>query len=309
MYSKRLSVFTLKMAGIILLSPFSLSATGKMKTNLPCLIPIECELNKENILGPHKNSLEEMIDQFPYDDYKQVFVKKLGSFYIDNIQDCIKGLLSRGCAWEPHIANLIKKYAKPGTNVLAIGAHIGTHALTIAKSVGVNGRCIAVEPQLKIFRELYMNMSLNHITNISFLWAAIGDHIGTIELPNFAAFNEGGTPLIASPLLKDGSWSYTEKSGETGVFVDLITIDSLNLENVSLIQIDVESMENAVLDGAKETILRNKPVILIEIMGGSDYLTAPPEIKELIHFTINKIQALGYKVEHISQHDFLALPI
>ncbi|NBR78651.1 MAG: FkbM family methyltransferase, partial [Alphaproteobacteria bacterium] len=49
---------------------------------------------------------------------------------------------------------------------------------------------------------------------------------------------------------------------------ELRTIDSFGFRNVSLLKIDVESLEDQVLDGARETILESKPVILAEIQGG-----------------------------------------
>jgi len=42
------------------------------------------------------------------------------------------------------------------------------------------------------------------------------------------------------------------------------TLDSFDFGNVSLIKIDVEGHEEAVLQGARETINRNKPVLIIE---------------------------------------------
>ena len=89
---------------------------------------------------------------------------------------------------------------------------------------------------------------------------------------------------------------------------DLIPIDSLQLDNVSFIKIDVEQMENAVLDGAKQTILKNKPVILLEIKGGYFVDTAPKEIQEEIEFTKKKISEMGYSVYRIGWWDYLGIP-
>lgn len=46
--------------------------------------------------------------------------------------------------------------------------------------------------------------------------------------------------------------------------VDLRTLDSYSLDNVSFIKIDVEGHEEAVIEGARETLRRNRPVLLIE---------------------------------------------
>ncbi|BFU59512.1 MULTISPECIES: FkbM family methyltransferase [Rodentibacter] len=48
--------------------------------------------------------------------------------------------------------------------------------------------------------------------------------------------------------------------------VPLISIDSLQLERIDFIKIDVEGMELSVLTGALESIKRHKPIMTIEIL-------------------------------------------
>lgn len=244
----------------------------------------------ERIAGSHREEVIPFLEQFPLDEYKIYRVEELGDFYLDAKPDHIKNKLRTGQPWEPQIQKIIAKYALADTTVLDIGAHIGTHALMMAKQ---SGQVLAFEPQPKIFRELFWNMRLNSADNIVFYPVAVGDHEGSIELAPLLSGNEGGTSLL---------------KGGTGKFVPLITIDSLNLTNVSLMKIDVELMENYVLDGAKETILRNKPVILIEILKNYSLLTAPEKKKNQILFTISKLENWGYKVEPIGGADYLALP-
>lgn len=47
--------------------------------------------------------------------------------------------------------------------------------------------------------------------------------------------------------------------------VDTKTLDSFNFKNIGCIKIDVEGHERAVLDGAYDTIIRERPTMLIEI--------------------------------------------
>ena len=47
--------------------------------------------------------------------------------------------------------------------------------------------------------------------------------------------------------------------------IDVDKLDNMCLENVSFIKIDVEGCESKVLDGAKETIIKYKPTIFIEL--------------------------------------------
>ncbi|MCW2411743.1 MULTISPECIES: FkbM family methyltransferase [unclassified Sphingobium] len=54
--------------------------------------------------------------------------------------------------------------------------------------------------------------------------------------------------------------------------INMITIDSLDIENLGLIKIDIQGSEVIALKGAKDTLLRCKPVLLIEEkpVGGKD---------------------------------------
>jgi hypothetical protein len=84
---------------------------------------------------------------------------------------------------------------------------------------------------------------------------ALSDKQGTMPLYNSQHDNYGGFSLHSysnnsSFLVKDS--------------VDVITLDSLNLSNISMIKIDVENHENEVLRGGKQTILNNKPIIFVE---------------------------------------------
>lgn len=58
-------------------------------------------------------------------------------------------------------------------------------------------------------------------------------------------------------------------SGDTAVVLDaegtpMRTLDSFNLHDLDLIKIDCEGFEAFVLEGARETIARSKPVVIVE---------------------------------------------
>ena len=52
----------------------------------------------------------------------------------------------------------------------------------------------------------------------------------------------------------------------------------------------------------------NRPVILIEIMGGEYYERASPAVLERIHGTWDRLETLGYTVKPVAGHDYIALP-
>jgi FkbM family methyltransferase len=232
------------------------------------------------------------LDSFPTQEYEIHSLSESGHFYLDNPQDYIKNVLRKGIVWEHHLQTLIEIHAWPETVAIDIGAHIGCLTLAMSKRVGKKGKVFAFEPQPKLFRELVMNMSLNGASNIEFFWCAVGKEIGEIELSPLSQENEGSSQL----------W------GGTGKFVDLIPLDAFHLQNISFVKIDVEGMELQVLEGAQKTLQENRPVLVLEIMGGYEADTAPPLIQSKIEETKSFLTHLGFKVYRISNNDYLALP-
>jgi FkbM family methyltransferase len=236
--------------------------------------------------------IRDYINAFPIDEYLQYRVRGVGRFFIDNAGDEIKRVIVAGDVWERHIVALLEEHIQPGTVVVEVGAHIGTHTVTIARVLGPWGRVYAFEPQRKMFRELHHNLALNGLTNAVILRYAVGSEDGRIvEMNPASPGNEGGTGI-----------------GSGGDRVELRTLDGFKFERVSLIKIDAEHYENEILDGAVDTIRRNRPVILIEIMGGQNYQTASPDVRERIHATWKKLERLGYTVTPVFNHDYIALP-
>ena len=236
--------------------------------------------------------IRDYLNAFPMDAYEQYEVPGIGRFFVDDIKDMVKQGIRNGDAWEPHVVELLEEYVEAGTVVLKVGAHVGTHTMPTARLVGPWGRVYAFEPQRKMYRELHHNLALNGVTNAVPLRFAVGSgDPRIIEMNPATPGNEAGTGV-----------------GSGGDQAELRTLDSFGFEQVSVIKIDVEHYENEVLDGATDTIRRNRPVIIIEILGGQNYERASPEVRERIHVTWRKLERLGYTVTPVFNHDYLALP-
>jgi FkbM family methyltransferase len=243
----------------------------------------------------YTNKILERVKRFDFSNYEIHLVQTLGLFLLDAKPDWIKDVLRTNREWEGYIAPYIKKYAKPNTLALDIGAHIGTHTLNMSRAVGPNGKVIVFEPQPKTFCELFMNTEINGAPNIWCFWGALGDKNQELHLPNF-------DPRVEVTYL----WDFSR--GDSGNIAPMITLDSLNLNNISFMKIDVDGCDEIFLEGARETILRNKPVMIMEICGGLDIDTANPEEKATILKIQSTIKNMGYQLERISIHDYLAIP-
>lgn len=239
-----------------------------------------------------------LIANFPLSKYEIVPVARQGLFYLDQDDDCVKNLLRKGTAWEPHIDALIRKYAKPNSTVLDIGAHVGTHTMALSQTVGDGGHVVAFEPQKKICSELAMNLKLNQKKNVTVYNTAVGQENGTVFLGSPIPHNEGARFV-----------STIDKVDP----VRMCTIDSLNLSNVSFAKIDVENFELYVLKGARNTFTREKTVLVVEIQGNhvqASQVSADKE-KQMTRMkkeVIQYLEDMGYVVSHIDCDDYLAIP-
>ncbi len=111
------------------------------------------------------------------------------------------------------------------------------------------------------------------------MWKAVGNGKGRIELAIKDPRNEGARQC--------GKGSKE--------FVNLCTIDSLNLERLDFLKLEVNGMELAALAGAEKTLERCRPKILIELWdeaSGTEWL-----------------KAHQYAVEHFDGLNYFAVPL
>lgn len=155
-----------------------------------------------------------------------------------------------------------------GAGVIAIdcGANIGVHSVEWAQLMHGWGELIAIEAQERIFYALAGNLTLNNCFNARAIWAAVGADEGEIGVPvpdYFKPSSFGSLEIRQSDT--------TEFIGQEIDYADshlsrtkLISIDSLGLERVDFLKIDIEGMEMEALIGSEKTIQRSRPQMLIE---------------------------------------------
>jgi FkbM family methyltransferase len=176
--------------------------------------------------------------------------------------------------------------------MIDIGANIGTFSLMMSKYISENFKIYAFE--LGYHEILTTNVEQNNLKNKILVYPiGLSNKEEKLQegLIDFSIkTNYGLTQLDTS-----------KKANDTSEYIiDIITLDSLNIENVSFIKIDVEGSERKVLDGAINTIIKNLPTILIEIWCTSkgiiekyNYEKYLPEVKKqfsVFEFLFN----LGY---------------
>lgn len=168
------------------------------------------------------------------------------------------------------LALLISRKNNFGVGVVALdcGANIGVHTIEWAKLMHEWGCVIAFEAQEKVYYALAGNIAINNCLNATAHLAAVGAECGHIKIPvpNYFIPASFGSLELKQKEGNEFIGQSIDYSDTAMKIVSQLTIDSLSLPRVDLIKIDVEGMEIDVLEGAKDTIQRCKPIMTIEII-------------------------------------------
>ena len=169
-----------------------------------------------------------------------------------------------------------------------IGAHIGTYAWTLAPHFK---HTHAFEPNKEVFNVLCGNISIKGLSNkIDTYCLGVSDTNTTLTYYSRSA--DGGM----------NGFSETEMVTSSAEKLQVITLDSLNLENIGLIKIDVEGHEIEVLEGMVNTISKNNhpPIIFESWQPGMHPEFDDNRIKALRKELLDAFKKLGYETTQLN---------
>lgn len=127
-----------------------------------------------------------------------------------------------------------------------VGGHVGLWSWPLAHAfAGV----VAFEP-MAAHRDCY-ERNLEPLRNWRLYGCALGAADGKVRVATQVAGSSGGSGVVAPG----------DRDGEE---VPLRRLDDFHLAGVDLIKIDCEGYELFVLQGAVETLLRNRPTVIVE---------------------------------------------
>jgi len=180
----------------------------------------------------------------------------VGQFIAGAAHEVINKRIARKMPWELPIALLLMELAVrcyPDNVMADIGANIGT--LTIPLARHFKGQVICFEPLPQNYDKLTAHIELNKLNNVTAYNQACSRKMGSGRMMRILDDNLGMAQLD------------TSTSGET----EIVTLDNVIAgQTLALIKIDVEGHEIDVLSGAMDSILRDKPVIIVEVWGNED---------------------------------------
>ncbi len=132
---------------------------------------------------------------------------------------------------------------------LDIGANIGNHSLYFSRYFST---VQAFEPHPRVYDLLAFNAQV--VPNIDVFNFGLGDSPSLVEL------NENWANMGSASI----KYIWTESSNKVTAKVALVDDVCAEIDEIALMKIDVEGFEPHVLRGARKTIRKHQPLILIE---------------------------------------------
>jgi FkbM family methyltransferase len=189
------------------------------------------------------------------------------AFYARRLREEIEG-------GEPELAMLGSLVGKGGVAV-DIGANEGIYAYALSE-LGAVVHAFEANPAFAEFakRSLGARATVHQL--------ALSNETGQASF--FIPLAEDSSELHLAGNLKN---SHSQFERQTVIKVDVRTLDSFALTNVQLIKVDVEGSELEVLEGARDTILRDHPALLLELLSGTypDPLAVTREVCDKYGYT------------------------
>lgn len=181
--------------------------------------------------------------------------------------------LTKNLEYDRLTKKIMSQTIKPTSNCIDVGCHKG-EILDIILKLAPNGKHFAFEP----IPILYENLSRKYASKVSMYPYALADNEGTTTfqfVKNAPAYSG----------IKKRKYDIDDPEIEE-INVELKKLDDVIPNDIAInfIKIDVEGAELGVLKGAKDVLLKNRPIIIFEFgLGASDfYNTKPSDIYNLL---------------------------
>jgi FkbM family methyltransferase len=158
----------------------------------------------------------------------------------------------------------VLRLVEPHWIVFDVGANIGFWSVPLARALKESGQLHCFEPVPSNFRLLAANIERNCVAaTVHVHQLGLSDRTGTVQISlreDFAGGSETGNAAIVI----DGDDSrFHRVQVQVRSLDDLF--DSLALDRVDFMKVDIEGHEHKFLAGAAQTIARFRPILLMEI--------------------------------------------
>jgi FkbM family methyltransferase len=175
---------------------------------------------------------------------------------------------------------LIPIFCDKGKTAIDVGANEGMYSYYMAK---FSSNVIAFEPNTDLWGHLRRLLGRDFHLEAAALSGTSSKAMLRVDRSNT------GVSTIEE---RNALSCVKDKQALVSRVVETRTLDSFHFTNISMIKIDVEGHEEAVIEGARDTIQRNRPVLIIESEDRHNF-GAPRRLAE----TFSKLEYLVFYIK------------
>jgi FkbM family methyltransferase len=179
-------------------------------------------------------------------------------------------------SYESDLERVIDVVLRPGETAIDIGANCGVVTLAMMAAVGPEGRIVSVDPSPLACARVQDQAALNRSDNVDVICAALG----TAEAVTDYFYGQVGLGVLPvfDPYLT------TDARLTTNVTTVDALVQAVGIERLAFMKIDTDGFECFVLEGARATIRRDRPVVACEFFpeGLRRHGKAPSDQAELL---------------------------
>lgn len=165
-----------------------------------------------------------------------------------------------GADYEKEMREMLERLGRPGMVAYQVGAHCGYWAILLSRICGQHGKVYAFEASPANFERLLDNLRLNFTPNVTPVNRAVSDRRGTLRLEEIGSGRSIAGDEYGGDSVPDGA--------------ALARIESVRIDDFvfreehqppTLLLLNAGGHGGRVLQGARETLRRARPMILCEI--------------------------------------------
>ena len=208
------------------------------------------------------------IRELPY--RRTVRVNRLGLDLTLDLRDNTSRIVWQDNEYEPHLTALLLSEIRSDDVVLDVGAHIGIHALVMARAAG---QVFAFEPASDSAARVERAAADNGIANLTVVRAAVSAQAGELELRADRWLG-----------VRDAGVRSRFAEGPVVETVAMIRLDdwAADQSRVDVVKLDIEGGELLALHGMRDTLARLRPRLVVLEMNPVQMQRAGVTERELV---------------------------
>ena len=166
---------------------------------------------------------------------------------------------------QPYESDLLEKLIQPGDTIIDGGANIGFYTLLFAVQAGAEGRVFAYEPVSAVAADVRRNLAVNRgvrMAPVSVRQCGLGDEPRTLPIYLRPSVSGSGIDSQHSSFVADFNTPVSDSITEE---IEIVRLDDEEISGrIDLAKCDIEGYEKAFLEGAKQVLRRDQPLLVLE---------------------------------------------